>query len=162
MIALRLTSVKDSMAHLLLAETFDNFLFIEGEIVTFNTFNIDGFIQKSFYPEEENIPSYSLWKQLREYCYSLIKGKKTPLSFKFIFSLAPAAISRFIIQNNLDYKADEVQGMYLNIRYDGNSLQCITGISLKTFTLDKSLEQCWDKMVQKFLSQKQITYESEN
>ncbi len=163
MIALRLISVKDFMSHLLLAETFDNFHFIEGEIVTFNTFSIDGYIQKSFFQEEkEDIPAYSTWKQIREYCYSLIKGKKTPLSFKFIFSLSPDAISRFIVQNNLDYQAAEIQGMYLNIRYDGNILQCITGISLKTFTMDKSLEQCWDKMVQKFLSQKQIAYDPEN
>ncbi|MGC4019045.1 MAG: DUF5721 family protein [Muricomes sp.] len=161
MIALHLTSVKDSMAHLLLSDTFDNFLFIEGEIVTFNTFKIDGFMQKAFFPEEEDIPEHSFWKSLRDYCFSLIKGKKTPLSFKFIFSLSPANISRLIEQNHLDFQEEQVQGLYLNIRYDGTKLQCITGTSLKTFTMDKSLEQAWDTIVQKFLTQKQIAYEPE-
>lgn len=159
MIALKLTSVKDFMSHLLLSETFDNFLFIEGEIVTFNTFTIDGYIQKDFFPEEDPPGEYSLWKSLREYCFTLIKGRKTPLSFKFIFSLSPKNIARLITQNSLDYTPDQVQGLYLNIRYDGTTLQCITGTSLKTFTMDKSLEQSWDTMVQKYFFQKQIPYE---
>ncbi len=50
MIALKLTNVKACMSHLLL---MDNFRFIpsliEGEIMTFNTFKIDGFIQKLLY-----------------------------------------------------------------------------------------------------------------
>ena len=46
MIALKLTNVKACMSHLLLMDTFDSFLLIEGEIMTFNTFKIDGFITK--------------------------------------------------------------------------------------------------------------------
>ena len=42
MIAFSLTNTKEFMSHLLLADTFDHFSFIEGEIVTFNTFRIDG------------------------------------------------------------------------------------------------------------------------
>ena len=42
MIALKLTNVKACMSHLLLMDTFDSFLLIEGEIMTFNTFKIDG------------------------------------------------------------------------------------------------------------------------
>ena len=55
MIALRLTSIKDFMSHLLLSETFDSFQFIEGEIVTFNTFTIDECVEGddfSFYELE--------------------------------------------------------------------------------------------------------------
>ena len=89
MIALKLTNVKACMSHLLLMDTFDSFLLIEGEIMTFNTFKIDGFIQKNFYTSEEleqmgTLPEYAYWKQLREYCFSLIKGKKTPLGFRFV------------------------------------------------------------------------------
>ena len=40
MIALTLTEIKDFTSHLLLKDTFDSFYFIEGEIVTFNTFLI--------------------------------------------------------------------------------------------------------------------------
>ncbi len=32
-----------------------------------------------------------------------------------------------------------------------NKLPCITGISMKTFTMDKSLERAWDEAAQKKL-----------
>lgn len=70
MISLTLTNVKSFMSHLLLKETFDNFSFIEGEIITFNIFRIDGYIQKDFFDSEEEISEYSLWKNLREFCFS--------------------------------------------------------------------------------------------
>ena len=49
MIALKLTNVKACMSHLLLMDTFDSFLLIEGEIMTFNTFKIDGYSKKLLY-----------------------------------------------------------------------------------------------------------------
>lgn len=164
MIALKLTNVKACMSHLLLMDTFDSFLLIEGEIMTFNTFKIDGFIQKNFYTSEEleqmgTLPEYAYWKQLREYCFSLIKGKKTPLGFRFVFSLSPKSIARLIEQNELGLNADDIQGLYLNLRYDSTGLQCITGTSFKSFSMDKSLEHAWDNMVQKFFQKKGLDFE---
>ena len=48
MIALSLMKVKECMSQLLLTETFDPFLFIEGEIMTFSTFTMDGYLKKKF------------------------------------------------------------------------------------------------------------------
>lgn len=146
------------MAQLLLSETFDHFSFIEGEIVTFNTFKIDGFIQKDFFDTEEEPPQYSYWENLREYCFSIIRGKRTPLSFHLVFSLSPSNTERLIARNTPSLQAKDVQGLYLNIRYDGKHLSCITGTSFKTFTMDKSLEHAWDEMVQKFFRQKKIEF----
>ncbi|MCI9439641.1 MAG: hypothetical protein HFH15_00075 [Ruminococcus sp.] len=169
MIAMKLKSTKNFMTHLLLSDTFDHFLFIEGEIVTFNTFTIDGYIQKAFYesnetdsPCTEAAYGYALWKQLRELCFSMIKGKRTPLSFKFIFSLSPDNIARLIEQKNLDFQSSDVQGLYLNIRFDGSVLQCVTGTSLKTFSMDKSLEREWDAMVPRFFDKKGLEFEMED
>ena len=158
MIAFSLTNTKEFMSHLLLADTFDHFSFIEGEIVTFSTFKIDGFIQKDFFDTDETPPQYSYWKNLREYCFSIIRGKRTPLSFHLVFSLSHENTKRLAAQSTPALHAEDVQGLYLNIRYDGKHLSCITGISFKTFTLDKSLEHAWDEMVQKFLKQKKIEF----
>ena len=136
MISLTLTNIKSFMSHLLLKETFDNFSFIEGEI-----------------------PEYSLWKNLREFCFSLIKGKKTPLGFHFIFSLNSKNISRLIEQKELGLNPADVQGLYLNIRYDGTHLTCVTGTSFKSFMMDKTLEREWDEMVKKFFLRKEIAFE---
>lgn len=161
MISLNLTSQKTFISHLLLKETFDNFQFIEGEIVTFNKFTIDGFIQKKFYESDEKLPEYSYWKNLRDYCFSIIKGKQTPLSFRFIFRLSPQNTKRLLVQNALDFQPHDIQGLYLNITFDTNGLKCITGTSLKLFSLDKSLEKTWDASVQNFFEQKEIPFNIE-
>ena len=147
------------MSKLLLSDMFDNFYITEGEITTFNTFKIDGFTRKNFYDKDTVLPEYSKWSQLRELCYSIIKGKRTPLDFKFIFALSKENISNLILKNELDIDPSTVQGLYMNIKYDGNELYCITGTSFKTFTMDKSLENVFDKMVLKFFSMKEIEFE---
>lgn len=161
MIALTLTDLKSSTSHLFLKDTFDSFCFIEGEIVTFNTFRIDGFIQKEFFDTGAELPEYSFWKNVREHCFAVIRGKKTPLSFRFVFSLSPKNIEQLISRNALPVTPQEVQGLYLNIHYDGTRLTCVTGTSFKTFTLDKSLERAWDEMAEKFLLQKGIDFEKD-
>lgn len=160
MIGLELTEVKECMAKLLLSEVFDPFYFIEGEITTFNTFSIDGYLKKEFFDKEE-IPErdYALWKDVREFCFSLIKGKKTPLGFRFVLSLSDSNIEKLLLQQGLDFKPQDVQGLYINLKYDGSKLQCITGTSMKLFTMDKSLEHAWDKMVQKFFTKQEIKFE---
>lgn len=159
MISLQITSVKTFMSHLLLSETFDRFQFIEGEIVTFNTFTIDGYTQKAFFSKEDDVCEYSYWNSLREYCFTLIRGKQTPLSFKFIFRLSPDKTAELIQQSGLDFQTNQVQGLYLNIHYDGSSLRCTTGTSFKLFTFDKSLEHTWDQTVLKFFSSKDIPFD---
>lgn len=160
MIALALTDVKECMGKLLLSETFDPFYFVEGEIVTFGTFTIDGYLKKDFF-DGEDAPEreYALWKDVREFCFSLIKGKHTPLSFKFVLGLSDSNIEKLLLQQELDFKPQDVRGLYINLKYDGQNLQCITGTAMNLFTMDKSLEQAWDKMVQKFFAQKEIKYE---
>lgn len=160
MIALALTDVKECMSKLLLSETFDPFYFIEGEIVTYSTFSIDGFLRKEFF-DAEDAPQreYALWKDVREFCFSIIKGKHTPLSFKFILGLSNSNIEKLLLQQELDFKPQDVRGLYINLKFDGQNLQCITGTAMNLFTMDKSLEQAWDKMVQKFFTQKEIKYE---
>lgn len=159
MIALALTNVKEFMSHLLLKETFDHFSFIEGDITTFNTFHIDGFVQKDFFDLDDTLPDYSYWKNVKSYCFSIIKGKKTPLNFRFIFRLSKKNIENLIIQNSLPLPPESVQGLYLNIKYDGTKLTCITGTSFRTFTMDKTLEHVWDEMTESFFLKKEISFE---
>ena len=152
---------KNCMSHLLLKPTFDEFSLVEGSIVTFNKFTIDGFLQKDFY-EEAPEKEYSDWKDLREFCFNIIKGKRTPLNFKFILSLAKADFEKFLSENELDgFRPENIQGLYLNFRYDGTLLQCVTGTSLNMFTLDKSLDNAWDEYVRNFFAQHEIEFETE-
>ena len=88
-------SAKSCMAHLLLKDTFDDFSFIEGQITTFNTFQIDGYLQKDFFDETPE-QTYSHWKDVRDFCFSIIRGKRTPLSFKIVLALNESKYSEFL------------------------------------------------------------------
>lgn len=165
MIALKLLEVKDCMQKLLLADTFDSFSFIDGSITTFATFHFDGYIQKDFYNTEEQAllleqgKEYSSWSEMRDYCYHVIKGKNTPLSFKFVLSLAKDNVQKLLAHNLPSQDIATIQGLYLNLQYDQGELTCITGTSMKTFTMDKTLEHLWDDTAMKYLKQKEILFE---
>lgn len=171
---------KKCMAELLLRTTFDDFTFIEGEITTFNRFKIDGVVHKDFYGDMNedansdspanmsentshtsttNVITYSTWKCVKEYCLSIIKGKRTPLDFRFIFALSDTLVRTLITEKALDFQPEIVQGLYLNFRYDGSTLACITGTALKTFTLDKTLEHAFDQWIREFFTQNEIKWD---
>ena len=139
---------KACMNHLLLKPTFDDFLFLEGDVVTFNRFHTDGQLQKAFYDEAPE-DSYSRWRDVREHFFGIIRGKHSPLHFKIILSLPGDQTSHFLKDHDLPWRPNEVQGLYLNFLYDGSLLKCTTGTSMNTFTLDKRLDHEWDTYVQK-------------
>lgn len=153
------------MNALLLQHAFDSFLFLEAEITTFNTYHINGRLQKDFYRQQTNeepvIPTrqYALWAEQREFCFSVIRGKRTPLNFRFIFSLSAPNIAKLLEQEQLSFTDSDVQGLYLNFKYDGETLTCTTGTSMNLFTLDKSLENAWDKMAQRIFAKYEIPFE---
>lgn len=164
MVALQIADVKMFMKKLLLGDSFDRFLFLEGSITTFNTFHIDGTLQKSFYTasEQEQLEgrSLSIWQEVRPFCLELMKGKKTPLSFRLTFQLSAPNTAKLLSQTGVGIAPEQVRGLLMNLRYDGHSLQCVTGTSVSTFTLDKKLDHAWDDMVQKYFRQQGIPFEA--
>ena len=165
MIALQIQDIKNFMSKLLLSQTFDNFLLVEGTITTYNTFRIDGRIHKDFFSEEEieerglNNREFSLWKEVKPFCLELIKGKKTPLGFKFTFQLSKENTLKLLTSSGItSLQPENVSGLLINIRFDSNGLSCITATNLNLFTLDKSLEHAWDDMVKRFLKQQEISF----
>lgn len=151
---------KGCMQHLLLKTTFDSFSLIEGEITTYNTFRVDGYIHKKFY-EEAPLKEYSSWGDLREFCFHIIRGKRTPLNFRFILSLPKEDFEAFLVKQEItSLRSSDIQGLYLNFKYDGANLQCITGTSLNLFTMDKTIDNVWDNYVRKFFLNREIDFES--
>ena len=163
MLALQITNMKDFMSKLFLKDTFDTFYLVESSIVTANTFSIDGRIKKEYFTTEENeerqYAEYAAWETLRPFCFQLIKGKKTPLSIKLVFRLPPKQTKELLEQSALSYQSQEIDGFFFNIRYENSIATCTTGISTKTFTLDKSLELFWDQTMIKFLKNANIDTE---
>ena len=165
MVALQIQDIKNFMSRLLLSQTFDNFLLVEGSITTYNTFRIEGRICKDFFTEEEieerglKSREFSLWKEVKPFCLELIKGKKTPLGFKFTFQLSKENTAKLLVSSGItSIQPENISGLLLNVRYDNRSLNVITATNLNLFTLDKSLEHAWDDMVKRFLKQQEISF----
>lgn len=154
-------NTKNCMSALLLSEQFDTFSFIGGEITTYCTYKIDGIFHPEFYSDIEtpHHETYIRWKQIREHCLTLIKGKQTPLHFHFILSLSPDQIQSLLEKENLPWRSSDIKGLYLNFRFDGIRLTCTTGTSFHTFVLDKTLEHLWDNMIPKLFTKKGLQYE---
>lgn len=171
MIALNVTDIRTFMSALLAGNIFDEFLLTEGSVTTFCTWSVDGTWQNDFFDRdrkedsesesaaEKAVSSYVPWKNVKEFFFSIIRGKRTPLSFKFVFCLSAGALSSFLSENGLSSPPSEIFGLYMNYRYDGSQLLLTTGTSLRTFTKDRSLDSAWDISVMAFLKQNGISTE---
>lgn len=163
MIALKVEEVKHFMGKLLLNEVFDNFLVSDVEIYTANLFKINGRLNKAWFDdtekEENNEKEYSEWKDLKGIIYQIIKGNKTPHSMKIVFQLSKDNTQRVVERVGNGFSMADVDGLFLNIRYEKDVLTLITGTSMKVFTLNKALEHEWDQNVKQFLKHYEIAFE---
>ncbi|MDE6917180.1 MAG: hypothetical protein K2P39_10340 [Lachnospiraceae bacterium] len=167
MIALEIKITKNIMNALLLSEQFDSFLTAEAVITTFNTFHIDGHLVKEFYDSEEleqlecagQSTTFSCWKDIRPFCFQLIKGKKTPVSFKVVLHAAPQLIEKIAANPECGVAANLIRSLALNIRYDNGKVTCVTGSAFTTFVMDKSVDKLWDTYVRQLLSRLGLDYE---
>ena len=164
MISLTITEVKAFMGKLLAHTTFDFFHLKEMELSTFINFTINGQLNEAFFTKEEleergEKHHSALWSEARGIAYSMIKGNKTPLVLKIVFQLPRPLCEELVQQSGGRLKSEEIGGLFLNIRYEKNELHIITGTAIKTFTLDKTLEQEWDLWVKKLLKEQGIAFE---
>lgn len=162
MIALRIEEQKNFTSGLFIGELFDAFLMREANVVTFNSFTIDGRVRHGYYSDEEleenQIEEFSAWKTVKPFCFSLIKGKRLPESFRIVFMMSPDAKEKFVKSRIPDMSPDMVGGLYLNVQYENNEMTVVTGTSMNMFTLDKTLEREWDECVKVFLKKHGIVF----
>ena len=139
---------------------FQHFSFVEASFTTFVTYTLDGQLHKEFF-DSEQCPdrTYCQGEDVQAQCFSMIRGKRTPLNFKIVFQLSASNVEKLLMQSCVPLKAEDIYGLYLNCQFDGKQLLCTTGTSLKIFTLDKQLDRVWDEMIRKFFRKNQIAFE---
>jgi hypothetical protein len=163
--AFKIDDIKDFMNQLLLGETFDRFFLVEASVTTYCTFTIDGTLHEDFFDTDErnlltqNQVTLATWKEIRPHCFAIIRGKRTPLSFKIVFQLPPRQMRHLLDRHGISISPELVKGLFLNLQYKNKELLCITGTSLSTFLPDKSLEQLWDNLLPDFFRQHNILFE---
>ncbi|MBR1391815.1 MAG: hypothetical protein IJ567_10325 [Lachnospiraceae bacterium] len=156
MTIIHIHNIKDFMHRMLRTELFDHFLLTEATIRGRVSYVIDGHIVKeSFSAEEleaEQLENLSCmpYAQLRENCYSLIKGKHTPSYFKFVFQLSPENLERTLAAGKSALSSSDLNAVFLNIRFQDGMLTCTSGVSYHNFVMDRTFEQEWDALVYRF------------
>ena len=131
MTAFQILEMKHFMAKLLTEDCFDSFLLEKASVSCAVSYEIDGRVNPEFYQDDETPDAGYLflpWKSIRPVLFQMIRGKHTPLSFKFV----------------------------LTIKYDGSAIRLTTGTAFSSFVPDKTLDAQWDKTMRQFLSRKEI------
>lgn len=165
MIALHILELRNFMNTLLCGETFDHFLLKEAVISNRITWNLDGVINQDFYSSDELESSglaglsFLPFGQIRPQCFDLIKGKRTPSYFKFVFLLSPVNLARTLEQIKSSFTPDDISGMFLNLKFQNGELHCTTGVSYRIFSTDRNLEHEWDALVKRFFTSHGIVFE---
>lgn len=165
MVALGIKDVKHFMGKLLGSDLLDSFLLEEATVHTYNTFLIDGRLNRDFYSQEEwNEPQirpyeFSEWKKMRGILFELIKGRKVPVSFRFVLHLMPQYVEGVVKKGDPGVPADQVKALVLTCKYEEGTLRLLTGTAFHTFVMDKSVETAWDKTIKTFLERRDVDYE---
>ena len=164
--AFKITETGNFMTKLLSGGSFDSFLLEEASLNMQVTWLLDGKINRSFYSneewEDESLHPYPLiaWSEVRGHFRELIRGKKAPASLSIVLQLRPDHCEKILDAHGFPRLKDSVGAMVLNIRYDGTEVSLVTGIALKSFTLDKNADRIWDETMEKFLVSREIGFET--
>ena len=177
MIALGIIDIRRFMSAFLVGTHFDDYALAEARITTFCTFSIDGRLEPSFFGEDSrtgassedsgHMPdpavlapvSYIRWGQVRERCFDIIKGKRTPLGFKFVFFYPAGKMDAFYDKYGITGSARNLSGLCLNLKFDGSRLILTTGTSMKTFSTDRAADHAWDDEIREILASLSILTE---
>lgn len=168
MIALKITGLGSFMSRLFSGNTFDSFLLSEGTLQTAVSWQLDGKLNKEFFEKEvRDDPAqfpydYTAWSEVRPFLRDLIRGKRAPVAFQFIMHLKPEFMETLLEKEGDSDLKSSVGAFVLTIRYKNGEATLLTGISMKSFTLNKNAERLWDKTLRQFLQTKEISFEPLN
>ena len=110
MISMKILDVKSFMSSLLIHSVFDELLLCELDIATFNQFHISGKLIKDWFSKEEleERDDYSKWEEIKPYAFQIMKGTKTPTSFKVVLQLQNKDTKEFVDRMNLSFQTEDI------------------------------------------------------
>ncbi len=149
-------NIKNFTQRLFVGTDFDEFPMVEAAFSTLIDVTIDGHAHEEFLTEEEKQKvtfqsGVISWAKAKPLCFEILKGKRLPLRFKIVFMLPERLVRNLISNAQVNYRPEDVNALFLNIKYESGKLSAVTGTSLKVFTMDRSLEEVWDAFAGKML-----------
>lgn len=159
MLSIQITDIRTFMNHLLSQETFDRFYLMEASIRMGISYQLDGHLNRDFYDSDtlDHLNrEYCLWKEAKPFVFQIIKGKRLPLHCKIILALPESTKVFLVKESGCPFQPEDIEGIFLNILFEPGSLHLTSGISYRTFSLDKSLDLCVEDHIRSFLKEQGI------
>ncbi len=159
MVAFQIEEIGSVLNQMLTGTMFDTFLLKEATISQGWDTHIDGAIKEDFYSEEEKQQlqleglRFIPFSFVRPFCLNLMKGNRMPDAFRFVFLHSPKNQASTISHAGSHFSPEDITGLFLHLTYKNGTLTCTTGVSYRVFSMDKSLEQEWDRLVALFFKQ---------
>ncbi|MCR4763793.1 MAG: DUF5721 family protein [Lachnospiraceae bacterium] len=154
----KISQTKEFMQALLTRDVFDRWFLVEAQVVGANTWTVDGHLNHAYFEgdmSEETTPSgeYACWAVQRPIILQLIRGKRTPLSFRFLM-MPPDDFARAEVES-----ARTGMDRICRIRFQEGHVFVTSAVSMKEFTLDREPERAWDESLSRFLAEKELAFE---
>ena len=155
MFAIELLDKRVCMREFLTRGTFDQFLLVEGTLVTDLGWAFDGKRRDGFYSAEEEEAlgltglAFLPWGMVRPRVYGLIRGDHTPLSFRFVLELSPDVLP----------PEPDVSARLLTLSFREGRLTATGGLSRQGFSLDRGPEEAWERWLFSFFQKAGIAFE---
>jgi len=146
-------NANEFMGSLFVKDWLDAMEVVEAEITTFFHIKMDGRRRFEWYDsaeQEQNSGQFGefiTWKEYKQQAYQIIKGKKVPSLFRLVLRMPKKGMER-LASVSMDLLPSDIQGAYLNIKYEKKQLSIVTGVSITKFSMDKSIEREWDMQVE--------------
>lgn len=160
MIQLIADDTKQFMNLLIKSETFDSFMLLSLELDTLCRFSVDGAINTSYLTLDEKAlyetQTYVKWSDIKTVVATILKQSHTPSGLKLTLTLTQQATDKIIQRSGDDLMASSVKGFLINITFDGTVVKVTTGTNYATFTMNKSIEQSFDSMIQQFFKKNNL------
>ena len=78
---------------------------------------------------------------------------------KIVMLMSTKDTEALLSQIEAGLSTDNINGLFINIRYQEGHADIITGTSLNIFSLDKTLDTGFDSYIKKFLADKGLEFE---
>ncbi len=151
MISHEVDSVKEFIEELKNNKKFDSFYLYEARVKSRLDYYVNGKQNEASFDMDNQMESeYITWKDIKETIFFLFGENIVPHSFRIILMFSRDNIEKLIELNDLSYKVDDISALFFNLYYDGDKFTITTGSSMRTFSLDKSIEKIWDDTVNKY------------
>ncbi len=163
--AFYLKNQKEFMNRLLRSDLFDHFLCAEATIDGAVSYQIDGHINRDFFDEDEaealfaDGSMYMPYSYLRPILLTMIRGTHTPLFLKLVLMLSPKNAANTIRCSGTSLTTDDINGIFFNLTYRNGQTILTTGVSYRTFTMDRSFDLSWDTFAARFLASHDLDFD---